>query len=188
MLKRTLVAVLTLAAVPVLSAVEDPPAPAEIEVGIVVKSTDFYAHNFSSFPQLLFFRSGSFYTWRVLQPGADFSSTYSRQALDGVTLEVAKYVSGTWRTTGSLNLSDVCDTGADALWVQGGAQTPTWLELENTLSLKVKEGSQLPSWMVVQSALPEPLLQPLHVPVVTPVDRPPGDTPPVLGDKPLPPF
>lgn len=188
MLKRTLAAVLMLSALPVLSAVEDPPAAPDIQVGIVVEATDFYAHNFSNVPQVLFFSAGGFRTWRVLQPGGDFSSTYARQALDGVKLEIASYVAGAWKTTGGFDLSSLCDSGADALWVQDGAQPPSWREVGNSLTPMTPEPSWLPTWVPTEGANQSTvMLEPLHVPVITPVSRGEGDTPPVLDEKPLPP-
>jgi hypothetical protein len=165
-------------------------APAPIEVGLRVGPTDFYARNYSGTPQVLFFRAGETMTWRVLQPGGEFASTYPRQALDGVELEVAKYVDGQWHTSHSFDLSALCDTGADALWIQDGAALASWLQVGNALTLFGATPSFLPDALQSASTSPEepPPLEPLHVPVITPTETPTGDCPPVLGDRPLPPM
>lgn len=165
-------------------------APAPIEVGLRVGPTDFYARNYSGVAQVLFFHAGETTTWRVLQPGAEFRSTYPRQALDGVSLEVAKFEDGTWHTSRALDLSVVCDVGADAVWIQDGTQLPSWLQIGNALSLFNADPSFLPSSMQNNDSTqdPAPPLTPMHVPVVTPTGVPPGDLPPVLGEKPLPPM
>jgi len=165
-------------------------SPAPIEVGLRVGPTDFYARNYSSTPQVLFFRAGDTMTWRVLQPGAEFTSTYPRQALDGVKLEVAKYESGLWHTSRAFDLSAVCDSGADAVWIQDGTLLPSWLQIGDVLSLFGTDPSFLPDSLQNAATTQEqaPPMEPLHVPVITPNDPPVGDTPPGLGDTPLPPM
>ncbi|MBL8860117.1 MAG: hypothetical protein JNL28_16525 [Planctomycetes bacterium] len=182
-------AALLLSACPLIAGFDDPaPAPQPIDVGFVVRNTDFFAHNFSTDPQVLFFRSGSFVTWRVLQPGATFTSTYARQALDGLRLEVARLENGLWLTSGNYELGAVCDSGADAIWVQRGLQPASWRELGSILTQITTEATALPEWLPMPTVNEStPPLQPLHIPVVNPVDRPQGDIPPVLDDKPLPP-
>lgn len=165
-----------------------PPEPAPIEVGIVVGATDLFAHNFSDRTQVLFFRSGEFTTWRVMAPGSTFSSTYTRQILEGVKLEVASYENGVWRTSRGFDLATLADSGADAVWIQEGPQPPSWIDVASTLTPLTPEPSSLPPSMptdVTNDAAPT--LEPLHVPIVTPVDRGGGDRPPVLDDTPLPP-
>jgi len=182
-------AALLLSAFPLVTAFDDPPvAPAPIDMGFVVRNTEFFAHNFSTEPQVLFFRSGEFVTWRVVQPGATFSSLYSRNALDGLRLEVAHQENGIWISSGNYELSALCDSGADAVWVQRGLQPASWRELGTLLTQITTEPTELPSWLPMPTVNEDtPPLQPLHIPVINPVDRPTGDLPPVLDDKPLPP-
>jgi hypothetical protein len=186
---KRLAALLLLTASPFVTAFDNPnPEPQPIDVGFVVRNTDFFAHNFSTEPQVLFFRSGMFVTWRVVQPGSTFSSNYARQALDGLQLEVARKQGGMWMSSGNFNLGAVCDSGADAVWVQRGLEPAAWRELGEILSVITTAPTQLPAWLPMPNADPLlPLLQPLHTPVITPVDRQQGDLPPVLDDKPLPP-
>lgn len=185
---KLIVAALSLVTVSTVFALEEStPEVPPIEVGIVVGSTDFFAHNFSTRNQVLFFRAGTFTTWRVLGPGATFTSTYARQALDGVKLEVASYEDGVWRTSRGFDLSTLCDSGADAVWIQEGPQPPSWLEVGTQLTPLTPEPSGLPSGLTTTTNEAAPVMEPLHVPVVTPVDRPNGDTPPVLDERPLPP-
>lgn len=166
------------------------PEPAPIDVGIVVGSTDLFAHNFSTQTQILFFRAGEFSTWRVLAPGATFTSTYTRQAIEGVKLEVASYdgTSGLWRTSRGFDLATLADASVDAVWIQDGPQPPSWLDVGTTLTPTTTEPSTLPPSMPTNTTNEAaPTMQPLHVPVVTPVDRDGGDRPPVLDERPLPP-
>jgi len=187
---KLLVAALSVLTVSTVFAVEGsttqtPP----IEVGIVVGSTDFFAHNFSPRNQVLFFRAGSYSTWRVIGPGATFTSTYARQALDGMKLEVASFQDGYWRTSRTFDLSSLCDAGGDAVWIQQGANPPSWLELGTVLTQLTPEPSGLPASMTIEAVnAAAPAMEPLHVPIVTPVSRPDGDRPPVLDERPLPPI
>lgn len=189
-----IVAVAAILALPSFAFTDDPSisniAPAPIEVGLHVGPTDFFARNYSITPQVLFFRAGDVMTWRVLQPGASFTSTYPRQALIGVHLEVAKFEDGLWHTSSSFDLSTICDAGADAVWIQDGAVLPSWLQIGNSLTLFTADPSFLPTSLPNAATTQEqaPPVEPLHVPVITPVVNPGGDTPPVLGDKPLPPL
>src|SRR5690242_9557789 len=116
MLKRSLALVLMLVA-PSLHAAEAP-AVEPIDVGVVCGPTEFVAYNFSTATQVLVFHSGLYCTWRVLAPGTQFSSTYTRQMLDGMTVEIANFNAGIWRTSRSFSMATLCDSGADALWVR----------------------------------------------------------------------
>jgi hypothetical protein len=91
-------------------------------------------------------------------------------------------------SSGCFDLSAVCDSGADAVWVQRGLQPPAWREFGEILSLITTSPTELPAWLPMPTVNEStPPLQPMHVPVVTPVDHPQGDLPPVLDDRPLPP-
>lgn len=181
-------AALLLSASPLVVSFEDPsPAPQPIDVGFVVRNTEFFANNFSAEPQVLFFRSGGFMTWRVVQPGAVFTSSYSREALDSMQLEIARNENGLWMSSGLFDLGAVCDSGADAIWVQRGTQPAAWRELGSLLSLFTTTPTELPNWLPMPPvSASTPPMQPLHVPVVTPVDRPQEDVPPVIRERPLP--
>jgi hypothetical protein len=190
MLKR-LLALAAILVLPTLHATEQPPVE-PLDVGVVCTSTEFVAYNFSTSPQLLVFHSGLYCTWRVLAPGTKFSSTYTRQMLDGVVLEIANFDSGILRTSHSYDMSSLCDSGADALWVRNHAQAASWLEFQQTLTPMTAGPSLLPITIPVTLdaavSLTAPGFAPTHVPVVTTDDNPDGETPPVLGDKPLPPM
>jgi len=187
---KRLVAALLLTASPFVVSFEDPsPQPQPVDVGFVVRNTEFFAHNFSTQPQVLFFRSGNYMTWRVMQPGGRFPSTYSREALEGMNFEVAHQENGLWISSGNFDLGALCDSGADATWVQRGMQPASWRELGSLLSLITTTPTALPPWLPMPSVeLVTPPLQPLHIPVVTPDNRPVTDQPPVLDDRPLPPI
>lgn len=187
---KRLAALLLLTASPFVTSFDDPaPVAPPIDLGLVVRGTDFFAVNFSTDPQILFFHSGDYLTWRVVQPGGMFSSTYARQALDGLKLEVAHQENGLWFTSGNFDLGSLSDSGADAIWVQRGDQPAAWREVGQILTLITTSPTELPTWLPMPNPnASTPPMQPMHVPVVTPVDRPSGDLPPVLGDKPLPPM
>jgi hypothetical protein len=190
MLKR-LFALAAILVLPTLHATE--PAPSEpIDVGVVCTSTEFTAYNFSTSPQLLVFHSGLYCTWRVLAPGTKFSSTYTRQMLDGVVLEIANFDAGILRTSHSYDLVSLCDSGAEALWVRNHTQFGSWLEFQQTL-ISMSAGPSLlpinvPLTLTAAVSLTAPAFAPTHVPVVTDDETPNGDKPPILDDKPLPPM
>src|SRR5690349_19438295 len=89
MLKRSLALLLVLAASSFTTAKAQGVEP--IDVGMVCGQTEFVAHNYSTATQVLVFHSGLTCTWRVLAPGTEFRSTYTREMLDGVTVEIANY-------------------------------------------------------------------------------------------------
>lgn len=176
---------------PTSAATESQSQPEPLDVGIVCGATEFFAYNFSAATQVLVFHSGAYCTWRVLAPGAKFSSSYTREQLDGVTIEIANYDAGIWRTSRSFDMGSLCDAAADALWIRNHAAIASWLEVDAVLTPITPGASQLPASMPSTAAEAEstvaPEFAPMHVPVVNPVDHPDGDTPPVLGDRPLPP-
>lgn len=190
MLKR-LLALATFVVLPTLHATEPPPSE-PLDVGVVCTSTQFTAYNFSPATQLLVFHSGLYCTWRVLAPGTAFTSTYTRQMLDGVVLEIANFDAGILRTSHSYDLSSICDSGADALWVRNHVQPGSWLEFQETLTPMTPGPSLLPITIPVTInaavSVTAPAFAPSHVPVVTSDGNPDGHTPPVLDDKPLPPM
>ena len=120
------------------------------------------------------------------------SSTYAREALNNVQLEVATYADGHWYTSGALNLSGLCDSGGDALWIQAKTTRASWLQVGSSFTMLSPLPSFLPSAFPTttdpSSGTVDMLMAPAHVPVITPVDQPEGDLPPTLRDQPLPPF
>lgn len=185
-MSKHLVAALLLSAFPLVTAFEDPPgAPEPIDVGFVVKDTDFYVVNYSVEPQVLFFRAGDYVTWRVVPAGGMFSSNYTRAALAGVRLEVARPENGIWYSSGVFDLADLVDSGTDAVWVQRGTSPAAWRDLGGILSLITTDPTELPAWLPLSQVNEStPPMEPTSIPVVTPVDRQEGDLPPDLGDTP----
>jgi hypothetical protein len=191
MLKRFVAAFAFIVASPTLNALEGPTEPTPVDVGVVCRSTEFYVHNFSTSTQVLVFHLGDYHTWRVLAPGTSFSSSYTRQMLDGVTLEIANYDAGVWRTSRSFDMATLCDTGADALWLRNTVNINSWLEVSDVLT-EITPGptmlpSNFPSTAQEAWSTSAPEFEPTHVPIVDPDDEPQGDVPPVLGDRPPPP-
>jgi hypothetical protein len=161
-----------------------------IDVGMVFGRTEFVAHNYSTATQVLVFHCGLACTWRVLAPGTEFTSTYTREMLDGVTVEIANYDAGIWRTSRSFNMASLCDSGADAVWVRNHTAIASWLQISNVLTAITPGPSLLPVWMPTTAELAVTTIAPsfaaAHVPVVTPDDGHQGDAPPVLHERPMP--
>lgn len=175
-----------------LSAVQEGSQPAEIEVGICVTSTQFFARNFSSVDQVLLFKGGGELAWRTLAPGCDISWTYPTQIAEGIVLDVGTWTGGAWRRTGTHPLGRIAAAGVDALWVQGDAARTSWIEIGPSLFVEPAGTSifpaTLPSSTSTGTSGDATLMAPAHTPVVTPIDVPDGDIPPVIEERPPAPF
>lgn len=175
-----------------LSAVEEGTQPAELEVGICVTSTQFFARNFSSVDQVLLFKGGGVLAWRTLAPGCDLTWSYPTQLLEDISLEVGSWTGGAWHRTGTHQLESVAASGVDALWVQGDSARTSWFEIGASLFVEPTGASifpsTLPSSTSAGSTGDQTLMAPTHIPVITPTDQPDGDVPPVIEERPLPPF
>jgi hypothetical protein len=187
MLKRSL---LTLMAVVSSFTAAKAQSTEPIDVGMVFSRTEFVAHNYSTATQVLVFHCGLSCTWRVLAPGTEFTSTYTREMLDGVTVEIANYDAGIWRTSRSFSMASLCDSGADAVWVRNHAAIASWMQIAEVLTAITPGPSLLPVWMPATAelavTLPAPSFAAAHVPVVTPVNTQGEDTPPILNQRPVP--
>jgi len=174
-----------------LSAIQEGSQPAEIEVGICVTSTQFFARNFSSVDQVLMFKGGGVLAWRTLAPGCDLTWSYPTQLLEDISLEVGSWTGGAWHRTGTHRLESVAASGVDALWVQGDSARTSWFEIGASLFVQQAGASifpaVLPSSTSAGTSGEATLMAPTHVPVVTPIDVPEGDVPPEIEDRPLPP-
>jgi len=174
-----------------LSAVQEGSQPAEIEVGICVTSTQFFARNFSSVDQVLLFKGGGTLAWRTLAPGCDLTWNYPTQLLDGIKLEVGSWTGGAWHRTGTHPLENMAAGGVDALWIQGDSARTSWIEIGASLFVRTTGASifptTLPSSTSAGTSGDATLMAPVHVPVITPGDDPEGDIPPAIRERPLPP-
>ena len=83
MLKRSLALALMIVASSFNAAKAQSTEP--IDVGMVFGRTEFVAHNYSTATQVLVFHCGLSCTWRVLAPGTEFRSTYTREMLTRAT-------------------------------------------------------------------------------------------------------
>ncbi|MBL8861690.1 MAG: hypothetical protein JNK02_06720 [Planctomycetes bacterium] len=174
-----------------ITAVEESPEPAPIDVGISVTGTRFYARNYSGTSYVLLFKSGSTVIWRTLSSGHDLVWEYPTQLLSGVELEVATWADGAWRRTGSILLENVAARGTEALWVQSDSKRTSWAELGSALFVEDTGASFFPATLPSDSSLgssaEEAFAAPTHVPVITPSENPVGDVPPRIEERPLPP-
>lgn len=164
-----------------------------VEVGIHLTETQFSARSFSEVPQVLMFRCAEsrVLVLQRLAPGSQVSWTFPRHALNGIELEVVSLENGAWHHTGAMPLSQVLDNGAENLWIQSaGAHSLAWMQIGTRLALFQSEDDLLPSAIQAldgESATNASELAPTHVPVITPSDKPTGDAPPKLEERPLPP-
>lgn len=163
------------------------------QVGVHVTPTALVARNFSGTPQLFVFtdeQSGG-QALRALGAGGSFEYQFSRQTLEAIALEVVCVEDGAWHASGSIALSSVLQRGPETLWIQHGAgRSTTWLQRGSELTLADAGASALPDDMESGQDTPStmtPTCAPTHVPVVTPSDKPTGDLPPKLEERPLPP-
>ncbi len=175
-----------------LSAVEEGSQPAEIDVGICVTSTQFFARNFSPVDQVLLFKGGGVIAWRTLAPGCDLSWSYPTQLLEGIHVEVGTWSGGAWHRTGTHALESIAASGVDALWVQGDSARTSWFEIGASLFVETAGASifpaTLPSSTSAGTTADTTLMAPIHVPEITPGDDPEGDVPPVIEERPPAPF
>ncbi len=174
-----------------ISAVEEGAAPAPIDVGIKVTTTDFVARNYSGNDQVLLFRAGGTTIWRTLAPGCDLSWEFPTQLLTGIQFEVASWSEGAWRRTGTIALDEVAARGTDALWIQADMSRTSWAEIGSALFVEDTGASLFPPTLPGASSAGTTseglLLAPTQVPVITPSDYPEEDAPPVIDPNPLPP-
>ncbi len=172
-----------------LSAIEEAPAAAPVDVGVHVTATSFFARNYSPVDQVLLFKSGDALAWRTLAPGCDLSWDFPTQLLDGIQLEIASWTASGWKRTGTVQLENIAARGADALWVQGDPASTSWTEIASVMLLEPTGESIFPETLPGADGDDTQglLMTPVHVPVITPSDEPVGDVPPEIEERPLPP-
>lgn len=113
---------------------------------------------------------------RTLAPGATLETHHPPLGLAGLTLEVLAAPGGRLTSSGRL----VLDGSTLALGIQASltAAGDPRLTVAGDRAVVQRAGS-LP--------FPGAAAQPLHVPIPSPDDKPPGNTPPPMEDEPLPP-
>ncbi len=181
----SLIAALVPALVPALEPPRLPASGGRAMVGVVLEDDTLRAHNYADTPRWLVLRNGPFALARALAPHGDVQWSFSESCLWDIELEVAEVAGDGLHKSGRVALLPVLESGAQALWF--GEDASCWLE--NTaafLPMLGEDGALAP-------AAPESKERnrdhgPLHVPVVRPSDRPDGDRPPPIDEKPLPPI
>jgi hypothetical protein len=164
------------------------------DVGVHVTPTQLVARNFSSVPQLLAFRdAGSGLRALItLHSGGRLEFSYPREALELVQLEVLCERSGSWSTSGALDLGGTLACGEETFWIQQlHHHSCTWLQVGTQLALVEAGPSLLPRALQREDEGAvdgfSASCAPTHVPVITPGEKPRGDLPPKLERRPLPP-
>ncbi|MBK7644728.1 MAG: hypothetical protein IPJ19_17085 [Planctomycetes bacterium] len=168
------------ALVPASALALQPPAlplsQAPASVGVHVERTHVSAENFSDAPRWLVLTSRGFHAVQALAPHAGLTWPCTEESLWDVDLRVADTDGGVLHVSSAVSLYGALENRADALWFGQGPDC--WVEAAGRL-LPFFEGS------AHDAAAPAPLF---HVPVVRPSDRPVGDRPPPIENKPLPPI
>jgi hypothetical protein len=166
-------------------------APAPIEVGLHVGTSEFYAHNYSDRAQVLVFHQDGNHAMYVLAPGEDVRWNITSESLTSVELEiVSRGGYDTWLTTDALVLDGLVPAGVPDVWMQSAApRSIYWVEYQGSfLRWDTKPGLCAEELITPISSetdsLPE--FESLHVPVVTPTGTG-GDLPPKIEPVPLPP-
>lgn len=181
----SLIAALVPALTPALQPPELPAACGSAVVGVHLESTQIVAHNFAESPRWLVLRSGPFALVRALAPHGSVRWSFAESCLWDVQLEVLGCDGGRLQRSGRVELLAALESGAEALWV--GEDSSSWLAGGDTLLPLLGEFGELAP-AASESRERNREQGPLHVPVVRPSDRPEGDRPPPIDEKPLPPI
>ncbi len=172
------------------------PVPERAALQVEIEETHFMVRSLAEAPLLLVFASedSNLQTALWLPAGGQYDEDFPRGTLVGLQLEVARPTSHGWLTSGALALDSKAPLGAQLMWVLDCGHAVTQEGEGESFSGITSEGSQLPAQLptiTVEEAHAElENIEPhdaLHVPVLTPTDKPKGDKPPVLRKKPLPP-
>jgi hypothetical protein len=161
------------------------------DVGVHVTPTRLVARNYSARPQVLAFvdaESGQC-VLRPLGAGATIGFDYPTRALESVRIEVLAPALGGWCGSGVFDLSGALAHGPETFWIQTEVRGCSWVQSGRELERADASESVLPEELTspLAASAAAPACAPAHVPVVTPSDKPRGDAPPKLEDRPLPP-
>lgn len=181
----SLFAALVPALTPALEPPELPSACGNAVVGLHLEATEIVAHNFAATPRWLVLRSGPFALTRVLAPHGSVRWTFAESCLWDVQLEVLACENGRLQRSGRVELLAALESGAEALWI--AEDSSSWLASRDALLPLLDEfGALAPAAPEIRERDRDQ--GPLHVPVVHPSNRPDGDRPPPIDEKPLPPI
>ena len=152
-----------------------PAASGTVTVGVAVAREYVAARNFTDTVRWVVLTSGGFHAVRALGPYAAVEWPCTEECLWNLDLQVADVDARGVHLSASVSLIAALDRGGEAIWF---GQGPTgWLETKGGLDAFFGDG---PSGDTEQC--------PFHVPVIRPSDRPDGDRPPPIDEKPLPPI
>lgn len=154
-----------------------------IELYLDVAPERFQAHNAGDSTCVLFFADDELglVATRVLGPGANLDLFVPEGVTASLQLEIAVRGEGNVTTTGALSMRELSARTGSSVFVQGSqGQLITWVD-------RGAGGPEAYSPIGhVDPAFDHVTTSPLHVPVIDPTEKP-GDVPPPVEDKPLPP-
>jgi hypothetical protein len=152
-----------------------PAASGSVTVGVRVERDFVAARNFTDAPRWIVLRSGGFREVRAVAPHSAVEWPCTVECLWDVELQIADVDARGVHLSASVPLLAALESGGQALWF--GRSPTCWLENGGSLDAFSEQGP---------GEDPNPC--PLHVPVVRPGDRPEGDRPPPIDEKPTPPI
>lgn len=151
-----------------------PSSSSPATVGVRVERNFVAAENFSDAPRWIVLSSGGFRSLRALAPHSGEVWTCTEDCLWDVELQVLDTDGGVLHASQAVSLYAALGLQGQTLWF--GESPACWVETEGALE----------PWFDGSSGDAPP--NPLHVPVIRPSNRPGGDGPPPIDQKPLPPF
>jgi hypothetical protein len=137
--------------------------------------TRFSAANTSPNTQLLLLGDPTHGTraQMLIAPGASFETFFPSTTLDGLYIEIVSFTASGRKASGAVSFASVLATGVESLSIEisGGVSVP-WLNSANGRTPADSGFDLAPACLMTDAANPnEPLLvDPLHVPVITPSD------------------
>lgn len=169
---------------------------AMVQAVVSTSPYNFTARNTSEVNQIFLFgtEDGRQVVPMVVPPGGELDFPFPSGTPAGLALQIVSRDGPEWRSSSSLSLTPFRDEGSVAFWLEAPEiDASVWVTHIEGLHLMGAK-SLLPSQLERHLGPRNPdrvdpmlLLEPTHVPVITPSDKPSGDGPPVLEDKPLPP-
>lgn len=185
---------------PLLSAPWEASSPppetcSEASLTVRVEETRFTAVNTSIEPLLLAFACGRHEPELVfwLPPHGRVESAFPSGSMSDVQIEVVQRSSNGWTSSGAWELSLPTFARARDAWAFPSGVVLAASEGE-PIAREIPFGSLLPAHLAPFVSAPGsesdsslPSAAPLHVPIPPPSEKPAGDKPPKLEDRPLPP-
>ena len=168
---------------------------ATVEVVVQTTPERFLALNATDQPMIFLFGTadGSRVVERIGAPGEKLDYPFPAVMPTGLAFEIVKLTDMGWVASGAISVTTYRDAGFTALWAHAPElSTSFWLTYPDGLRFVPVTSLLPPSMRAAMVAEPAgPIapyrLQPRHVPVISPNDKPSEDAPPKLEKDPLPP-